>query len=154
MKIDIEALKSKTIFVGLTDEQMEAILGIAGEISVGQGEVVLHEKEPGESLYVILEGKVEIRHIESGGDKLIASLSGNDNLAAQYEGDFFGEMSLLDTEPRAASVVAVEPATLLVLTRDQLGELFERDMSIQVVLFGNIARVLSRRLRISIPRVK
>ncbi|MFH1537957.1 MAG: cyclic nucleotide-binding domain-containing protein [bacterium] len=154
MKIDIEKLKSKTIFVGLADEQIEAILGFAEERSAQGGEVILNEKEPGDSLYVILKGKVEIHHFEAGEDRLLASLSGSDNLAAQYEGDFFGEMSLLDTEPRAASVVAAEPAELLVLTRDRLAELFEKDLRLQVVLFGNIARVLSRRIRVSIPRVK
>jgi CRP-like cAMP-binding protein len=65
-----------------------------------------------------------------------------------YAGDFFGEFSLVDLEPWSATAVARERTVLLELKRDDLYELFSRDVDLQIGMVLNIARVLSRRLRL------
>lgn len=141
-------LRNKTIFVGLEDAQISRILTAAKTHHVPAGQYIVHENEPGDTMYVIVVGRVEIIH-ECGaeGGAVVASLSGGDNLFTQYEGDFFGEMALLDIEPRSASVKAVEDCTLISFTKDSLGDLFADDYYLHIVLLGNIARILSHRLR-------
>ncbi|MEW5946313.1 MAG: cyclic nucleotide-binding domain-containing protein [bacterium] len=145
--VDPETLRTKTIFVGLTDEQLGRILAVSRQGAALPGEVIIRENEPGDKLYVLLEGKVEVRHAGVRGETVLTSLEGRDALAAQYEGDFFGEMALFDLEPRSATVIAVEKCSFLILARDDLAELFAEDAAMHVTLFGNIARILSRRLR-------
>ena len=65
-----------------------------------------------------------------------------------YEGDFFGEMCLLDLEPRCATVVAEEDCVLWEINRDDLYWLFGDDKELQLRIMLTLARVLSRRLHL------
>lgn len=142
--INVKALERCQLLIGLNSSQLQNLLN-EGEIETyNRGEVIIQEGEIGDTLYIILEGKVLIA--SSCGVEL-ATLSGDDTLASQYEGDFFGEMSLLDLEPRSATVSAHNQVKILKINRDKLGELFSQDRELQLVLFINIARILSRRLR-------
>src|SRR5438034_11516331 len=75
-----------------------------------RGEVIVHKGDPGDTLFAILQGQVKIvLPSESGEEALLAVLD---------EGEFFGELSLIDGEPRSATIVASEPTETLVLHRD------------------------------------
>jgi len=150
--VEKERLRNKTLFVGLTDEQLDRIIECSNEVRIEKGETIVQQNEPGDTLFVIMDGKVEITH-DTRKDGVLAQLSSSEAPVYQYKGDFFGEMALLDTEPRSATVIAIENCTLLSLNRNDLGELFAEDPSIHIVIIGNIARVLSRRLRTAIHHV-
>jgi CRP-like cAMP-binding protein len=92
--------------------------------------MIVKQGEEGRSLYIVVEGKVSV-HI------------GNRELAKLQREDCFGEMAVLDAEPRSASVTTLERCNCLVLTQQQLYEAIDETPGIAV----NIIRLLSRRIR-------
>ena len=111
-------------------------------------EVVIRKGDLDDALYIIERGSVELRVAESGAERVVAVFEKGSYVDEGYAGDFFGEFSLVDLEPWAGTVVARERTLLLELKRDDLYELFSRDVDLQIGVVLNIARVLSRRLRI------
>jgi CRP/FNR family cyclic AMP-dependent transcriptional regulator len=91
------------LFSGLKDKQLKTILASSKKIDYPEGKTIVTEGEMGVAFYLILSGKVEVKRK----GKVLAKL-GN--------GNFFGEMSLLDNHPRSSDVVAVEPTSCLVLS--------------------------------------
>ena len=87
-------------------------------------------------MYVILDGSVEIKDPDSG--TIFASLN---------EGDFFGELALLDEEPRSASAHATQPARLIGFFRTDLLTLIQRSPELGNKILLNLSRVLGERLR-------
>jgi cAMP-dependent protein kinase regulator len=93
-----------------------------------QGECIVEEGQPGSSMFAIVEGSVEVvRTLKSGRRRTVAFLG---------EGEFFGEMSLLASTPRFATVKAFERTAVLELTREQLEQLLQRHPSVEDVLLG------------------
>ena len=87
-------------------------------------------------MYVILDGKIEIKDPETG--SIFASLN---------SGDFFGELALLDEEPRSASAVCNEPSRLIGFFRSDLLTVIERYPKLGNKILLNLSRVLGERLR-------
>ena len=77
-----------------------------------RGETIFHKDDPGSTLYIVKSGKVKITTLSPEGEELI--------LALLADGEFFGELSLLDGRPRSASAVAMEETRALMLHRDDL----------------------------------
>jgi CRP-like cAMP-binding protein len=84
-------------FSGLDEKKRKSIASQGKELSYKAGDAIVDEGTMGVGFYLILEGKAEVRK----GSKVLASLG---------KGNFFGEMSLIDEQPRSADVVAVSPA--------------------------------------------
>jgi CRP/FNR family cyclic AMP-dependent transcriptional regulator len=97
--------------------------------------VILFEDDPGDALFIVVSGQVKVVLIGEDGREVILSVLGHN--------DFFGEMSLLDDEPRSAHVIAMEDSELLVLRRDDFQRCLEETPRIALGLL----RALSRRLR-------
>jgi len=97
--------------------------------------VILFEDDPGDALYVVAKGQVKVVLIGEDGREVILSVLG--------EGEFFGEMALIDDEPRSAHVIAMEDSTLYVLRREDFQGILEHSPGIGLALL----RELSRRLR-------
>ena len=136
-------LRDRPFFIALSDEQIGHLLEAVVPRSFRQNETIVSEGEAGGSLFVILDGLVEIRR----GKRVVGAITGEDSMWAIEEGDFFGEMSLLDYQPRAATVVAATDVKLLEFPHDKILELWGADRDLQIVLLTNMARILSRRLR-------
>jgi CRP-like cAMP-binding protein len=102
-----EALGAVPLFAGLDDRELESIYTVARKRTYPKGSFILLEGDPGDAFYLILAGEVKVVTQGADGREFI--------LAVQRAGDFFGEMSLFDGQPRSASVVATEDATLLIL---------------------------------------
>ena len=107
-----EALSKKVLFVGLAEGELKKIAALAEVRRYRPGETVTEHGDLDASLYVILDGEVEVVAGEGADGRIVACLSGSDSLMRQYEGDFFGEMAFLDYEPRSALVRARGEATL------------------------------------------
>lgn len=143
-----ETIDKCLVFLGASEEERDAIVRIATERTYPDETTIVYAGDPGHTLYLVTCGAVEILvQGENGGDVVVATLSAGDSLTAKYAGDFFGEMCLIDIEPRSASVRTKGEVTLVAIPAKKLGELFEDNKDLHILVITNIARVLSRRLR-------
>jgi len=123
-------LKSVPMFSQLSGEELRPVAEMFSELSVRKNSIILKEKEPGDTFYVISNGAVRV---ERGGREI----------ALLKEKDYFGEMALLDYETRSATLVAETDCELLKLNREDFYELLEEYPG----LSREIIRTLARRLR-------
>ncbi|HEX9730282.1 MAG TPA: Crp/Fnr family transcriptional regulator [Gemmatimonadales bacterium] len=130
-----ETLRSVPLFAKLSDDELARVADAARERAYPKNSVILFEDDPGDALYVVVTGQVKVLLIGEDGREVILSV-----LAA---GDFFGEMSLIDDEPRSAHVIAMEDSNLLVLRRADFQQALDEHPRIALGLL----RALSRRLR-------
>jgi CRP/FNR family transcriptional regulator, cyclic AMP receptor protein len=135
-------LADKLLFQGLTPAQLDRVAEIVKVREASPGETIVRERDYGETLYVLDEGRVEVR----SGSQKIAEIRAPREGEISKTGDFFGEMCLLDLEPRCATVVAAEKCKLWEINRDDLYWLFGDDKELQLRILLTVARVLSRRL--------
>ncbi len=101
-------LRTIPLFKDLSDIDMEIINDLAMDKNVAKGNVVLTEGEIGDSLYAIVSGRVKVFIGDEDGREIILKILG--------PGDFFGEMSLIDSQPRSASVSTLENSVFKVLS--------------------------------------
>src|SRR6478752_5844545 len=103
-----QTLKAVPFFTQLNEHELDVVRSLASERSYAKTAVVLTEGEMGDSLYMIQSGKVKVVIGDEEGREIILKILG--------PGAFFGEMSMIDKQPRSASVTTIEPSTFLVLT--------------------------------------
>lgn len=127
----IDLLAEVPLFSGLQPADLELIGQRVRQRRYRAGEVIFHKDDPGVAFYMILSGRVKV-HTEApdGTDVTITFLSA---------GDFFGELSLLDGEPRSADVSTQEPTEVLVLNRDDLIECIFQAPQIAINLLATLA---------------
>lgn len=130
-----ETLGTVPLFAQLNDEELKRVADAARERTYPKNSVILFEDDPGDALYVVVSGLVKVVLVGEDGREVILSVLG--------EGDFFGEMALIDDEPRSAHVIAMEDAQLLVLRREDFQQALEEHPRIALGLL----RAISRRLR-------
>ena len=131
-----------SIFSGLSNEQISDVLETAKEVVFKTGDTIMNEGDEGGELYVIVEGSVQIE--KRAGDNLTIKIA-----HAEKKGMMIGEMSLIDMKPRSATVRADSEVTMIVIEREALVSLFDKDPKILATISLNIARALSDRLRSS-----
>ena len=107
-------LREVPLFSEMDEQEVAGIRAIMDEMKFKAGQVIIREGELGNLFYVITEGNVEITVRDAGGEDLVLHKAG--------PGDFFGELSMLTNEPRAARVRAIEDLTTLALERDDFFE--------------------------------
>ncbi len=141
LKSKLELLKGVYIFAEVNEKHLEDILSHCHERRYPKGEIIVSENEKGDSMFLILEGEVKVSLVSEDGKEII--------LSTLIKGDFFGEMSLLDGEPRSANVIALSDVDLLELSRE--------DFLVEIVSNRHIAsailKVLSKRLREANDRI-
>jgi CRP/FNR family cyclic AMP-dependent transcriptional regulator len=130
-----DILRKVPLFGQLAPPDLDRVAEIARERSYPRNSVILFEDDPGDALYVVAQGQVKVVLIGEDGREVILSVMG--------EGEFFGEMALIDDEPRSAHVIAMEDSSLLVIRREDFQDLLKQTPGIGLVLL----RELSRRLR-------
>ena len=130
-----EALRKAGLFQGVDPDDVEAISSEFEIIEVSRGQILFHEGEPGDSLYIVLSGKVKLgRRASDGRENLVAVMGPSDQ---------FGELSLFDPGPRTATAVVVTDGRVARLPKAALQKWVEERPQIAMQLL----RVVARRLR-------
>lgn len=137
----LERLKEIGIFGGLDDDTLSAFVLKLPTVDLGPGSVVFREGETGREFYVILEGEMEVLKQSKQGREARVALLG--------PGNWFGEMSILDILPRSATVRVLAPSRVIKLSSHDLDALYRRDVKAYSIIVLNIAREISRRLRVA-----
>jgi CRP-like cAMP-binding protein len=141
-QIDPAFLTRHQLFAGLSAEDLDGLALLFRVEHYKQGDRIITEGERGGCLYLIYRGAVDImKQVESRQGECL------EKIACLREGDTFGEMELIDLQPRSATVVAHAETTVLVLDNVDLYKLNHRDTRVIATLLLNLARALSRRLR-------
>lgn len=127
-----QLLSNLPLFGELEESEMKAIWGHVHTRSYKKGNIILFEEDPGDSLFIINEGKVKITRLSEEGKEVILSI-----LA---EGEFFGEMSLLDGEARSANVIALSDSEVFILKREDFLTILKDNPQIAISLLEELAR--------------
>jgi CRP-like cAMP-binding protein len=128
-------LKRVPLFSDLSEGELARFTDVVRQREYPKNSVILFEDDPGDALYIVSSGQVKVVLIGEDGREVILSVLG--------DGDFFGEMSLIDDEPRSAHVIAMKDSSLLVLRRDDFQQQIQQLPSIAL----KVLKVLVGRLR-------
>ena len=126
----INHLRRVPLFTDFDEAELRRIADISRIVETGAGTILTETGTPGDSFFVVIDGRVSVETQVGLGDPL-------------QPGDFFGEMSLLDGEPRSATVTATTDVRLLIVDRSQFWRLLNEAPD----LVRRILVVLSRRVR-------
>ena len=102
-------LRQIPLFSGLDDYALERLVAMSTEVTLKPGDYLMREDEMGDTMYVILEGRTQVRKL--AGDAEVV-------LGERGPGEVLGEMSLLDQAPRVASVIALTPVRAMVIDQE------------------------------------
>jgi CRP/FNR family cyclic AMP-dependent transcriptional regulator len=130
------ALANLPLFAALDRDAADALAAVMSNRAVVRGHVVFNEGDPGDRLFVVLDGKVKISR---------ASSDGRENLLAVLgPGEMFGELSLFDPGPRTATASAITESTLAALDHDDLRPVLLERPGVAVHLLQALAQRLRR----------
>jgi CRP/FNR family transcriptional regulator, cyclic AMP receptor protein len=136
------ALREIGLFGALSDEVLGRLAAALKVLRATPGDTIFREGDRGaREMYVLLEGEMEVtRRSRRGRDTRVAILGPT---------DCFGEMSMIDMQPRSATVRALAPSRLAKVTSEDMDHLYRSDLKSYSLIVLNIARDLSRRLRVA-----
>ena len=140
--MDLEILRSIPLFSELSDEELTDMAKHAATQIYKKDNMVLIEEEVGSTMFVILNGRVKISRISDEGREVILSIL--------VDGDFFGEMSILDGETRSANAVTLEDTEMLIVRRENFLRMLQDYPQIAI----NLLKELAHRLRRSDAQIK
>ena len=118
MPCDPGFLANITMFELLDEDDRVALANVVDEVKVPAGQTLFQAGDPGDSLFIVRDGKIELFIKDTAGQKIV--------LHTAQSGDMFGELAMLDSGARSATALALTDAELLVLDRDDLVLLFQR----------------------------
>jgi CRP/FNR family cyclic AMP-dependent transcriptional regulator len=132
-----EALHSSPLFAGLDDATLTLCADAMRGRRFRRGEVVFHVEDPGDALFLVTSGEIKIvLPSEEGAEPVILTTVGR--------GGFFGELALLDGQPRSASAIAVRAAETLVLRRDAFDRLVDAEPALRRAMFAALTGEIRR----------
>ena len=135
-------LKDISLFSGIDDESLKHLEKVAVKKSFPKNTILFSKGDETDSLYVIKSGMVKALIIDEDGKEMI--------LSTQRTGEYFGEMSLIDKEPRSATIMTKELTQMLIIHRDDFLKVFNSNPDMVYDLF----KVLLKRLRKSTEKVE
>ena len=133
--LSLVVFRNVPLFAGLEEGELEKLSKVALRRRVERNAFVVRSGEDTDSLYILLTGRAKVTNTDEEGREIILAWLG--------QGEFFGEMGLIDGSPRSANVVAVEPCELLCLSKDA----FQRCMQDNFQIAQKLMHILVRRLR-------
>jgi CRP/FNR family cyclic AMP-dependent transcriptional regulator len=129
-------LATVPLFSGLQRDEIQRFADLTRERSYPKGSVILFQDDPGDSLFVLRAGRVKVVLIGEDGREVI--------LGVLEPGAHFGELALIDDQPRSAHVIAMEDAQLLILRREDFRRRVEANPSVAWALLTELSRRLRR----------
>ena len=133
-RLNPSILKSVPLFSAFSDAQLTTLLNYVQHRSYPRNVFVIQAGEETDSLYVILSGKVKVLIPDENGREVILSMMGPH--------DFFGEMGILDDQPRSASVATLEPCELLRLSKAGFINCLKENSEVAMLVIRNLVRRL------------
>ncbi len=140
--MDIQDLQMIPLFSELNDDQLDDISRFAVKQLYKKDNMVLIEEEVGSTMFVIVSGRVKISRISDEGREVILSIL--------VDGDFFGEMAILDGQTRSANAVTLEDTELLIIRRENFLQMLHDYPQVAI----NLLKELAHRLRRSDSQIK
>jgi CRP/FNR family transcriptional regulator, cyclic AMP receptor protein len=131
-----QTLAGIPFFSGLDAQSLESVGRGMRARRFRRGEVIFHQGDPGDALFIVMSGAIKIMLPSDSGDEAI--------LATLRPGDVFGELALLDGAPRSATATALEATETLILPRDQFRELLATEPAIRDAILASMAGELRR----------
>lgn len=129
--MDNDVLRQSPLFGALDDDAAIALRTSMAELRLRRGEVLFHEGDSGDKLYLVTDGKVKLGRTSSDGRENLLAILG--------PGQMFGELSLFDPGPRSATVTAVTETALLTLSHDDLIHWLEGRPRVALGMLAQIA---------------
>jgi CRP-like cAMP-binding protein len=129
-----DSLRQCALFEGVSPAALREVARTLRRRKFRRNEVIFHQGDPGDALHVVTTGSVKVLLPSAEGDEAI--------IATLRPGDFFGELSLLDSAPRSATVVALEPSETMALPRTAFRELLDADPGLRDALLSGLAHEL------------
>ena len=133
-----QELKAISLFADLTENEIQRIMKLSFIKKYEPGSTLFVEGMPGEVLYVVKSGQVDIVKKTSSGDRVLSEI---------VAGGFLGELSLLDDSPRSATARVKGPTELIVVTRKCFQQMLADDPSVTSKLLAHFLKVTAARLR-------
>lgn len=133
--MELLMLRKIPLFAGLNDDEMQKVISSGYTKVYTKEEVIIMHGDEGDAMYLILAGNVKLTLFNEDGKTIV--------LSVLKEGDFMGELSLLDRKARSCSVIAMSECRLFILTRT----LFYKLISEQPKIIFNILKEMTERLR-------
>ncbi len=128
--------KKVPLFTELNEDEISAVISIATTHNVGKNNVIVQAGDDGNSMFILLHGSVKISYYAPDGREVILSLL--------EEGAFFGEMSLLDKQPRSATVTTLETAKIAQIRRRDFEHLLLKSPELSLKLLSEVVSRLRR----------
>src|SRR5688572_11529383 len=116
LKMNLQDLRKSPLFQGLSDEELQKLMGMAEPVSLRAGEVLIKQGEPGDSAYVVMKGEFEVQ--KQTGQSLI-------KIDVRNPGDVVGEMALLSRGPRNATLIAKTDGEVLRIPQEAFDQLLQ-----------------------------
>jgi CRP/FNR family transcriptional regulator, cyclic AMP receptor protein len=134
-------LREVGLFGALSDEVLSGLASTLTVVMPEAGHVLFREGDEANTMFLVIGGEVEVmKRSRAGIDARVAVLG---------PGDWFGEMSIVDIQPRSATVRMLAPGRLVRITSADFDALYRSDLKSYAIIVLNMARELSRRLRVA-----
>jgi CRP/FNR family transcriptional regulator, cyclic AMP receptor protein len=130
------ALATATLLRNLPPPVLDGLAAVARRRNYRRGEVICHHGDPGDALHVIESGRVKVTVYSDAGGELVLNVLG--------PGDCFGELALIDGEPRSATVETLEPVETVTLRRADFMRLMHENEAALEPLLATLARAIRR----------
>ena len=135
-------LREIGLFGGLDETTLDILAKSLPVEQISVGQRVVSEGDAAREMFVVVSGELEVLTRTATGSEVRVAMLG--------PGDWFGEMAIVDVQPRSASVRCLAPSMLLRITAEHVDRLlYRRDLKAYALLVMNVARELSRRLRVA-----
>ena len=148
---NIEVFKKIPLFNGLTNTELIKVSNLTQKVSFNMGDTVFKQGDTGDALYLIRSGEIEVlvaKGISEEGEEQEMTC-----VAVLGPGELFGEMALVEKEPRSATILAKADTKLLRIKENYFQELMNNDNAIALKIYRRLTTILSHRLRDTTERL-
>lgn len=138
----IESLKHISLFTSLSTDELRQIRGRISMKSFKKNEVILHEEDTSEYMYIIVAGEAKVLQTTEEGREIMITM--------HQAGDFFGELSLIDGKTAPAAVLATKDSVTAIISKDNFYQMLYH----QNKVLKNLLQILCKRLRDNMKKIQ